>query len=170
MENLWLGNEPLKLGVLVDHKKMYQDTVRLLKEFGLNLDPRTKMKNLGVAQIQMLEIIKEVSREAKILIMDEPTSALTNAEVNQLFEIIRCLLYTSWLINLTAVSLILIGGLGFVVWRDIHKNRLNVRKYTLHTKMVLTALGVLVVVPTILFWILERKDVYKRQPVSRNHL
>lgn len=89
MENLWLGNEPLKLGVLVDHKKMYQDTVRLLKEFGLNLDPRTKMKNLGVAQIQMLEIIKEVSREAKILIMDEPTSALTNAEVNQLFEIIR---------------------------------------------------------------------------------
>lgn len=75
-----------------------------------------------------------------------------------------------WLINLTAVSLILIGGLGFVVWRDIHKNRLNVRKYTLHTKMVLTALGVLVVVPTILFWILERNGVLSGMNVSGQFL
>jgi len=64
-----------------------------------------------------------------------------------------------WLVNLTAVSLILTGGLGFVVWRDLHKNRLHFRKYTLHTKMVLTAFAVLVIVPTILFWLLERNGV-----------
>lgn len=64
-----------------------------------------------------------------------------------------------WLVNLTAVILILTGGLGFVVWRDLYRNRLHFRKYTLHTKMVLTALAVLVVVPTILFWILERDGV-----------
>lgn len=64
-----------------------------------------------------------------------------------------------WLVNLTTVSLILIGGLGFVVWRDLHKNRFHVRKYTLHTKMVLTALAVLVIFPTLLFWLLERGGV-----------
>lgn len=64
-----------------------------------------------------------------------------------------------WVMNLTAVSLILIGGLGFVVWRDLYKNRLHFKKYTLHTKMVLTALAVLVIVPTLLFWILERNGV-----------
>ena len=64
-----------------------------------------------------------------------------------------------WLVNLTAVSLILTGGLGFVVWRDLHKNRLHFRKYTLHTKMVLTAFAVLVIVPTVLFWLLERNGV-----------
>lgn len=64
-----------------------------------------------------------------------------------------------WIINLTGIGLILIGGLGFVVWRDLYKNRLQLRKYTLHTKMVLTALVVLVVVPTFLFWILERGGV-----------
>lgn len=64
-----------------------------------------------------------------------------------------------WVMNLTAVSLILIGGLGFVVWRDIYQNRLHFRKYTLHTKMVLTALAVLVIVPTLLFWLLEKDGV-----------
>lgn len=64
-----------------------------------------------------------------------------------------------WLINLTAVGLILSGGLGFVVWRDLEKNRFHIRKYTLHTKMVLTALVVLVAVPTGLFWLLERNNV-----------
>lgn len=64
-----------------------------------------------------------------------------------------------WLVNLTVVSLILFGGLGFVVWRDLYKNRLHFKKYTLHTKMVLTALLVLVVVPIPLFWLLERGGV-----------
>lgn len=64
-----------------------------------------------------------------------------------------------WLVNLTCVSLILIGGLGFVVWRDLYQHRLQVRKYTLHTKMVLTALVFLIVAPTALFWLLERDGV-----------
>ena len=64
-----------------------------------------------------------------------------------------------WLVNLTTVSLVLIGGLGFVVWRDLYKNRLHMKKYTLHTKMVLTALVVLVVFPMPLFWLLERGGV-----------
>lgn len=64
-----------------------------------------------------------------------------------------------WLVNLTTVSLILIGGLGFVVWSDLYKKKLQFRKYTLHTKMVITALFVLVAVPALLFWILERDGV-----------
>ena len=58
MENIWLGREPLRGKVgLVDHKKMYSDTVRLLKELELDLDPKEKMRNLTVAQMQMVEIV-----------------------------------------------------------------------------------------------------------------
>lgn len=64
-----------------------------------------------------------------------------------------------WLINLTVISLILVGGLGFVVWRDLYQKRFHFRKYTLHTKMVMTALLVLVTVPALLFWLLERNGV-----------
>lgn len=64
-----------------------------------------------------------------------------------------------WLVNLTVTVLILTGGLGFVVWRDLQQNRFQWKKYTLHTKMVLTALAVLVTVPTVLFWLLERNNV-----------
>lgn len=64
-----------------------------------------------------------------------------------------------WLVNLTVVGLILIGGLGFLVWNDLVKNGLNFRKYSLHTKMVLTALVGLVVVPSLMFWGLERGGV-----------
>lgn len=75
-----------------------------------------------------------------------------------------------WLVNLTAAALILVGGLGFVVWRDLYKNRLCFRKYTLHTKMVLTALAVLVVVPAILFWLLERHGVLEGMSASDQFL
>lgn len=64
-----------------------------------------------------------------------------------------------WLVNLTTVALILIGGLGFVVWQDLYRKRLRFREYSLHTKIVLTALAVLVVLPTLLFWLLERNGV-----------
>lgn len=63
------------------------------------------------------------------------------------------------LVNLTVMGLVLIGGLGFVVWSDLVKNGRQVRRYTLHTKMVLTALVVLLVVPSLLFWVLERDGV-----------
>ncbi len=61
-----------------------------------------------------------------------------------------------WLVNLTAIGLILVGGLGFVVWADIKRNGLRWQKYMLHTKMVLAASGILVAVPALLFWLLER--------------
>lgn len=89
MENLWLGREPVnKLG-LVDYKKMYQKSLDFLKEIDLHEDPRTLMVNLTVAKMQMVEIAKAISYNAKLIIMDEPSSALTEKEEAQLFKIIR---------------------------------------------------------------------------------
>ncbi len=89
MENLWLGREPKnKLG-LVDHRKMYDMSKEVLARIDLDVDPRTEMRELSVAKIQMIEIAKAISYDAKLIIMDEPTSALTNKEVDQLFIIMR---------------------------------------------------------------------------------
>lgn len=89
MENIWLGREPkTKLG-LIDHKKMYEMTKEVLKEIDFNEDPKTLMANLTVANVQMIEIAKALSYKAKLIIMDEPTSALTNKEIEQLFSIMR---------------------------------------------------------------------------------
>ncbi len=89
MENIWLGREPkTKLG-LIDHKKMYEMTKEVLKQIDFNEDPKTLMVNLTVANMQMIEIAKALSYNAKLIIMDEPTSALTNKEIDQLFSIMR---------------------------------------------------------------------------------
>ncbi|MFV0504824.1 MAG: sugar ABC transporter ATP-binding protein [Lachnospirales bacterium] len=88
MENIWLNREPRnKLG-LINHKKMYDMSVELLKRVDLDIDPKTEIKNISVAKIQLIEIAKAISYDAKLLIMDEPTSALTSKEINQLFKII----------------------------------------------------------------------------------
>ncbi len=87
-ENLWLGRVPLKNGFMVDHKKMHDDSEALFKKLGLDVDPEAKMGDLSVAKMQMVEIAKAVSYDSKIVIMDEPTSALTDAEVEHLFRII----------------------------------------------------------------------------------
>ena len=89
-ENIWLGREPTK-GIfnLIDHAKMNKDTSELLSHLGLDLDPKTLMTNLTVALMQMIEIAKAISYNAKIIIMDEPTSALTSKEVEHLFVIIE---------------------------------------------------------------------------------
>ena len=89
MENLWLGREPKNKFGLVDHKKMYEMSKEVLAQIDLNVDPRTEMRELSVAKIQMVEIAKAISYDAKLIIMDEPTSALTNKEVDQLFIIMR---------------------------------------------------------------------------------
>ncbi len=89
MENIWLGREPLNKFNLVDHKKMYELSKTVLKEIDLDVDPRTLMASLTVAKIQMIEIAKAVSYNSKLIIMDEPTSALTEREINQLFAIMR---------------------------------------------------------------------------------
>lgn len=89
MENIWLGREPkTKLG-LVDHNKMYEMTKDVLKLIDFNEDPKTLVVNLTVANMQMIEIAKALSYNAKLIIMDEPTSALTNKEIEQLFSIMR---------------------------------------------------------------------------------
>ncbi len=89
MENIWLGREPLKGFGLVDHKKMYDQTKELLERLELYVEPDTLMVELTVAKMQMVEIAKAISYDAKLIIMDEPTSALTNKEVEQLYKIIR---------------------------------------------------------------------------------
>ena len=87
-DNVWLGREPKK-GLLVDHKKMYQDCLELFQRMGLHIDPNEKMKHLTVAKMQMVEIVKAVSYDSSIVIMDEPTSALTETEVEDLFQMIQ---------------------------------------------------------------------------------
>lgn len=88
MDNMWLGRYPRK-GIFVDHKKMYQDTKTIFEELDIDVDPRDKVATLSVSQMQMIEIAKAFSYNAKIVIMDEPTSSLTEKEVNHLFSIIR---------------------------------------------------------------------------------
>jgi ABC-type sugar transport system ATPase subunit len=91
MENIWLGREPMLrgLGVLVDHKTMYEQTRQLLKELEIDIDPKIKVKELSVAKMQMIEIAKAISYNADVVIMDEPTSSLTPNEVEHLFSMIR---------------------------------------------------------------------------------
>lgn len=87
MENLWMGRYPMKCG-LVDDKKMYQDTMAIFEELGITVDPRAKAGTLPVSQKQMIEIAKAVSYDSKVIVMDEPTSSLTEKEVEHLFSII----------------------------------------------------------------------------------
>jgi len=89
MENMWLGREPLGRFGLVDHKKMYDLTKEYLREIELEEDPTALMASLTVAKMQMVEIAKAVSHNSKLIIMDEPTSALTEKEIRQLFSIMR---------------------------------------------------------------------------------
>lgn len=92
MENLWLGRYPQRsFGPLkfVDHKKMYLDTLELFKELKMDIDPKLWVRELSVSKVQSIEIAKAVSYNAKVIIMDEPTSSLTENEVDHLFDIIR---------------------------------------------------------------------------------
>jgi ribose transport system ATP-binding protein len=89
--NIFIGREPLtKLGTL-DEKKMNTDAVELLRRLNLRLDPKTILKQLPVPKQQMVEIAKALSLNSEILIMDEPTSALTEAEIDELFTVIHSL-------------------------------------------------------------------------------
>ncbi|TNI59391.1 galactose/methyl galactoside ABC transporter ATP-binding protein MglA [Aeromonas media] len=88
MDNMWLGRYPTK-GWFIDHGKMYDDTKRIFDELDIDIDPRVKVGTLSVSQMQMIEIAKAFSYDAKIVIMDEPTSSLTEKEVNHLFKIIN---------------------------------------------------------------------------------
>ncbi len=87
-ENIFVGRQPVRAGS-VAWKQMTSEAAALLHTLGVKLDPRTKANRLSVAQQQMVEIARALSINAKILIMDEPTSSLTLAEVADLFEIVR---------------------------------------------------------------------------------
>lgn len=88
MDNIWLGRYPLK-GMFIDEQKMYEDTKKIFEDLEIDVDPREKVGNLSVSQMQMLEIAKAVSYNSKVLILDEPTSSLTEKEVAHLFKIIK---------------------------------------------------------------------------------
>ncbi len=91
MDNIWLGRYPKKLGFVVDEKKMYRDTKAIFDELGIDVDPRRVMSTMPVSQRQMVEIAKAVSYHSKVIVFDEPTSSLTEEEVEHLFRIINML-------------------------------------------------------------------------------
>lgn len=91
-ENIYLGRYPLKsVGPfkLVDHDKLYKDAAAVLKEVKMDFDPKTKLGELSVSQMQSVEIAKAVSANCRVLILDEPTSSLTENEVEALFNIVN---------------------------------------------------------------------------------
>ncbi|WP_105619740.1 sugar ABC transporter ATP-binding protein [Vallitalea okinawensis] len=87
-ENIFLGREPSSFG-MVNEKQLYRQTKELLDELEIQLNPYAKMKDLSTAYIQMVEIAKAISYDSDLVIMDEPTSAITDKEVTQLFKMIR---------------------------------------------------------------------------------
>ena len=88
LDNIWLGRYPMK-GFFVDEKKMYNDTINIFKDLDIKVDPKKKVADLPIAERQMIEIAKAVSYKSKVIVMDEPTSSLTEKEVEHLFGIIK---------------------------------------------------------------------------------
>jgi ribose transport system ATP-binding protein len=88
-QNIYLGREPRSLGFLLDDRALNDRAAELFETLHLNLDPRKRASALAVAQQQMMEIAKALSFNADILIMDEPTAALTDTEIAELFRITR---------------------------------------------------------------------------------
>ena len=91
MDNIWLGRYPKIGGLMVNEKKIYQDTLDVFKELEIDVDPKRIMSTMPVSQRQMVEIAKAVSFQSKVIVFDEPTSSLTEEEVEHLFRIINML-------------------------------------------------------------------------------
>ena len=88
MDNIFMNNE-IKNGIFLDKAKMRKKCMELLEKFDLDVDPKTKVSNLSVGQRQMMEIAKANLNKVNVLILDEPTSALTNNEIDKLFKLIK---------------------------------------------------------------------------------
>ncbi len=86
-ENIYVGNLPMK-GIVVDYKKLYSDTAVMLKRVGLELDPKQRVRGLNSGQMQMLSIARTLSKSPRIIVLDEPTSALTDKETDILMNTI----------------------------------------------------------------------------------
>lgn len=128
-ENIFLGHLPCT-GPLVDKKRLIEQAAAALEKVGLAVDPRTPLEKLPIAQQQMVEIAKALSHDAKVIAFDEPTSSLTNKEVEHLFGLIRSLreqgkviLYVSHRMDeVTALSdacTVLRDGKHVVTWHDM---------------------------------------------------
>ena len=87
-QNIFIGREPKK-GIRIDDKKMIEDSKKLFERLKIDINPREKMKNLTVGKQQMCEIAKAISHDCKLIIFDEPSAALTEKEIEDLFKIIR---------------------------------------------------------------------------------
>ncbi|HET9595056.1 MAG TPA: sugar ABC transporter ATP-binding protein [Anaeromyxobacteraceae bacterium] len=88
-ENIYLHREPRRARFVVNYRKLYDDAEALLQRLRFRVDPRARMSELSLAQTQLVEIAKAISQDSAILIMDEPTSAIGEAETDTLFEAIR---------------------------------------------------------------------------------
>ena len=91
MDNLWLGRYPMIGGVMVNERKMLQDTKAIFEELEIDVDPHRIMSTMPVSQRQLVEIAKAVSYTSTVIVFDEPTSSLTEEEVEHLFKIINML-------------------------------------------------------------------------------
>lgn len=87
-ENIFLGREPARFGV-INRNLLYQNAAKFLNDLNLPIKPQMKVSNLGIGQQQLIEIAKALSKNAKILVLDEPTAALTETEVETLFGILK---------------------------------------------------------------------------------
>jgi len=88
-DNMWLGRYPKRFGLFVPERQMHRETERVFSSLGMKVDPRRVMSEMPVAERQMAEIAKAVSYGARVIVLDEPTSSLNEAEVEQLFAIIN---------------------------------------------------------------------------------
>lgn len=90
-ENIFISREPKKAGFLIDDKKMRQDCLELMKRIDFYLDPDAEVQYLSAAHCQMVEILRALLTDVRLLVLDEPTSSLTNEEVTKLFKVIHTL-------------------------------------------------------------------------------
>jgi ribose transport system ATP-binding protein len=87
-ENIYIGREPIK-GLFLDKKKANRDAWELMKSLGLDINPKEQVRKLSIAKQQMVEIAKAITYDSEVLIMDEPSAALTGREIYELFRFIR---------------------------------------------------------------------------------
>ena len=87
-QNIFIGREP-KRGIFINDRAMNHEAEKLFAQLGIEINPKETMSSLTVAKQQMCEIAKAISHDAKVIIFDEPTAALTDTEIEQLFVIIR---------------------------------------------------------------------------------
>lgn len=91
MENIFMGRQPLRTGRRIDRRAMREESARLFSRLGVHLDPLRPAEGLSIADQQIIEIAKAISLEASVLVMDEPTAALSGVEVRRLFQVARSL-------------------------------------------------------------------------------